>query len=119
MAMTPHLTTEQAAKTVEQNANSNRVTKESIEARIASVNYRYLDHLTICIIVMTNGFMVVGKAAPADPSNYNPDVGKRYAYDDAFKQLWHFEGYLMCERLHQVSAAVQASGDIASAPNPW
>lgn len=76
-----------------------RVTKESIEAKIKSVAYLRHGHLTICLITMKNGFMVLGKSAPADIRNYDKEVGERYAYDDAFKPLWQLEGYLLRETL--------------------
>lgn len=58
-----------------------------------------LDLLTICILVMRNGFTVVGKSAPASPENFDPEKGKRFAYEDAIKQLWPLEGYALRERL--------------------
>ena len=78
-----------------------KVTEESIKAKIDRVSYLRSDHLTICIIHMQNGFFVVGKAAPASPGNYDADVGQRYAYDDAFKQLWPMEGYVLRTRLYE------------------
>jgi hypothetical protein len=76
-----------------------RVTAQSIEDRIIDVSYLRHNHLVICVVEMANGFMVVGKAAPADPRNFDEQVGQRYAYDDAVRQLWPLEGYLLCERL--------------------
>ncbi len=58
-----------------------------------------LDLLTICILVMRNGFTVIGKSAPASPENFDPEKGKRFAYEDAIKQLWPLEGYALRERL--------------------
>lgn len=79
-----------------------KVTKELIEGKIFAVQYTYPvgTTLTVCVITMDNGFHVLGKAAPADPRNFDPEIGKRYAYEDAFKQLWQFEGYLLKEMLH-------------------
>ena len=77
-----------------------RVTRESIEAKIASVNYHvFNDVLTLCLITMRNGFVLHGLSAPASPAKYDKAVGERYAYDDAFRQLWPLEGYLLRERL--------------------
>jgi hypothetical protein len=75
-----------------------KVTEGSIRAKINRAEYHVVDTLTVCILQMENGFYVVGKAAPADFRNYDPDVGKRFAYEDAFKQLWHLEGYLLKEK---------------------
>ncbi len=58
-----------------------------------------LSRLTICILVMKNGFTVVGKSAPASPENFDAEKGKRFAYEDAIKQLWPLEGYALRERL--------------------
>ncbi len=58
-----------------------------------------LDLLTICILTMNNGFTVIGKSAPASPENFDAEKGKRFAYEDAIKQLWPLEGYALRERL--------------------
>ena len=76
-----------------------RVTQEDIEAKIQNVEYVKHSQMTIAIITMFNGFMVTGVSAPASASNFDADVGKRYAYDNAFKQLWQLEGYLLREKL--------------------
>ena len=55
--------------------------------------------LTVCILVMQNGFTVIGKSAPASPENFDPEKGQRFAYEDAIKQLWPLEGYALRERL--------------------
>lgn len=55
--------------------------------------------LTICIITMQNGFTLIGKSAPASPENFDPEKGKRFAYEDAIKQLWPLEGYALREKL--------------------
>ncbi|RVT96420.1 hypothetical protein EOD42_14460 [Rhodovarius crocodyli] len=84
-----------------------RVTKEHIEAQIMTVDYIYEGQLTICIISMKNGFRLVGKSAPADPANFNAEVGQRYAYEDAFRQAWPLEGYLLCTVLQTQKEAGQ------------
>jgi len=82
-----------------------KVTKGSIEEKIANTRYLFDGVLTICIIEMKNGFKATGKAAPASPENFDPEVGKRYAYEDAFRSLWPVEGYLLCELLHSAKLA--------------
>ena len=58
-----------------------------------------LDLLTICLLVMQNGFTIIGKSAPASPENFDPEKGKAFAYEDAIKQLWPLEGYALRDRL--------------------
>jgi hypothetical protein len=55
--------------------------------------------LTVCILVMSNGFTVIGKSAPASPENFDQEKGERFAYEDAIKQLWPLEGYALREKL--------------------
>ena len=77
-----------------------RVTLESMEAKIASENYTVVDGiLTICTIKMANGFYVIGESAPASPANFNADLGKKFARENAIRQLWKLEGYALRERL--------------------
>ena len=78
-----------------------RVHRTDIEKKIYDVNYVVNGTLTICIIEMWNGFQVVGTSACADPANFDRNIGERYAYDAAFKQLWPLEGYLLREKLYE------------------
>lgn len=77
-----------------------RVTLESMEAKIASENYSVVDGiLTICTIKMANGFYVIGESAPASPANFNAELGKKFARENAIRQLWKLEGYALREKL--------------------
>ena len=78
-----------------------KVTKESIEARIARVDYYPLpDNKTlICNITLVNGFTVRGESACVDPRNFSMEIGKKISYDNAFDKLWELEGYLLAEKL--------------------
>lgn len=93
-----------------------KVTQATIQDHIAEIEYIYpamLTTMTICIIRMVNGFIVLGKSAPVSEGNFDRDIGKRFAYDDAFKQLWQLEGYLLKQRIYedgQAQAAAIAQG---------
>lgn len=91
-----------------------RVTLQSIEDKIAAeysftadkaieaINAPVMDELkllTVCILVMKNGFTVVGKSAPASAANFNADLGRKFAREDAIRQLWPHEGYALREKL--------------------
>jgi hypothetical protein len=94
----PHLTLIEAQEIVA-TKTAPKVTQESIEAKIQNTEFILHSQLTIAVITMFNGFMVTGVSAPASSANYDREVGKRYAYDNAFKQLWQLEGYLLREKL--------------------
>ena len=55
--------------------------------------------LTVCIIVMKNGFTVIGKSAPASPENFDAEKGATFAREDAIRQIWPLEGYALREKL--------------------
>lgn len=63
-----------------------------------------LNVLSICILVMRNGFTVIGKAAPASPENFDRALGIKLAYEDAVRQVWPLMGYALRERLAAVTA---------------
>ena len=76
-----------------------KVTKDSIEAKIAKVDYLVLPDstVTLCNITLKNGYSVRGESACVDPRNFNVEIGKGLAYKQAFDKLWPLEGYLLAE----------------------
>lgn len=77
-----------------------RVTKDRIEARIASATFhRLTGTLTMCVLELENGFTVTGQSACAAPANFNQEIGERLAREDAFGKIWSLEGYLLRELL--------------------
>jgi hypothetical protein len=80
----------------------NRVTLESMLAKIADEEYihpKSIPHMTICVLTTDNGFALVGKSSPADPDNFNEELGKKFAREDAIRQMWPLEAYLLRERM--------------------
>lgn len=61
--------------------------------------------LTLCIVVMKNGFTVVGKSAPASPENFNAEFGAKLAYEDCVRQLWPLMGFALRDKLHNNGTA--------------
>lgn len=58
-----------------------------------------LNLLSICILVMKNGFTIIGKSAPASPENFNAELGKKFAYEDAMRQIWPLMGFALRDKL--------------------
>ena len=96
--MEPELSLDEA-KAIVETKTAPRVTEVGIKDKIATADYIMHGQLTICILTMTNGFMVQGVSAPASAANFDVEVGKRYAFDNAFKQLWPLEEYLLRQKL--------------------
>lgn len=60
--------------------------------------------LTICVLVLKNGFTVTGESACASPENFDPDIGHRIAKGHAKDKIWALEGYRLKQQLHDTVA---------------
>ena len=89
-----------------------RVTREDIEAYISSEHYftakegqhgavqcfsgpvpEALGLLTFCVLVMQNGFTVTGESACADPDNFDAEIGRKIARENAVQKVWPLMGW--------------------------
>ena len=110
-----------------------RVTPADIEANIASESYftaadgyrsnpcydqnghpheplpapSPLELLTFCVLVLRNGFTVTGESACASPENFDAELGRKIARQNAIGKIWPLMGYALRERL----AAAPKAGD--------
>ena len=77
------------------------VTIEQIEAKIKAEKYTRLKDttVTICGLVLQNGYVALGSSACVDPANFNATLGREIARRDAIEQVWKLEGYLLAEKL--------------------
>jgi hypothetical protein len=76
----------------------NTITIEGINSIINSESYFDTGKTTVCILILQNGFEVVGTSAPVDKKNFNKELGEKYAKEVAIKKVWELEGYrLQCE----------------------
>lgn len=104
---------------------SPRVTPANIEANIASEHYftaqdgavgnsgngKYagdwevprsieaLGLLTFCVLVLRNGFTVTGDSACASPENFDAEIGRNIARQNAVQKIWPLMGYELKQRL--------------------
>jgi hypothetical protein len=67
--------------------------------------------LTLHAIVMRNGFVVIGKSAPASPENFNAELGAKFAKEDAMRQLWPLMGFSLRDRLQDAKFQREPLGD--------
>lgn len=94
--------TDAASRAVQKTPN--RVSLDSIKAKIAEVQYinpEICPHMTLALVKMANGFILVGESAPADPANFNAALGEQFALENAIRKAWPLEGYLLRELLEQ------------------
>ncbi len=90
---------------------TNKVTLESIVQKIVGEMYLVLPdgRTTVCMLTMQNGYTVKGMSACVDASNFDMNVGRKIAFEDAIHQIWPLEGYLLAERLFWERAVPVAS----------
>lgn len=86
--------------------NAPRLTPALIDAAITGEMFHVFPGttLTVCALQLRNGFIVAGESAAVSPENFNEEIGRKIARDNARQKIWALEGYLLRERLHQPSA---------------
>jgi hypothetical protein len=58
-----------------------------------------LSLLTFCVLVLRNGFTVTGESACASPENFDAELGRKIARQNAVNKIWPLEGYLLKQQL--------------------
>lgn len=54
--------------------------------------------LTFCVLVLRNGFTVTGESACASPENFDAEMGRKIARQNAVAKVWPLMGYhLKCQ----------------------
>ncbi|TPW33645.1 hypothetical protein FJU08_01285 [Martelella alba] len=60
--------------------------------------------LTICVLVLRNGFTVTGESACASPENFDAEIGRKIARQKAVEKIWMLEGYRLRQKLSEAEA---------------
>ena len=55
--------------------------------------------LTFCVLVLRNGFTVTGESACASPENFDAEVGRKIARQNAVQKIWPLMGYELRSKL--------------------
>ncbi len=97
-----------------------RVTPADIEANIASEHYftaeqgafaafdpprgadivpPALSLLIFCVLVLRNGFTVTGESACVSPENFDAEIGRKIARQNAINKAWPLMGYHLKQKL--------------------
>jgi hypothetical protein len=88
--------------------NAPRLTPSLIDETIVSEQYHIFPNttLTVCALTLRNGYIVTGESAAASPENFNQEIGRKIARDNARNKIWALEGYLLREKLARVAVGV-------------
>lgn len=65
--------------------------------------------MTVCALVLRNGFTVIGWEACASPDTFDVATGRQYAREDALRKVWELEGYLLKQFLHAFQGSEAAN----------
>jgi hypothetical protein len=83
-----------------------RLTPGAIDQTVVGCQYHVFPGTTVTVacLQLRNGFTVIGESACADPANFNEDMGRKIAYDNARNKIWQLEGYLLRQFLSEKEA---------------
>lgn len=86
-------------------SKATRVTLEHIESVIVAEQYYVFPNstLTVCALTLRNGFIVTGESASASADNFDKEIGRRIARDNAKNKIWMLEGYLLRDQLSKTT----------------
>ena len=62
-------------------------------------NWGALSLLTFCVLVLRNGFTVTGESACASPENFDAELGRKIARQNAVQKIWPLLGYELRTKL--------------------
>lgn len=81
--------------------NAPRLTPQHIDDQIVGEAFYVFPGttLTVCALTLRNGFQVTGESAAASPANFDAEIGKKIARDNARGKIWALEGYLLKSKL--------------------
>jgi len=58
-----------------------------------------LNLLTFCVLVLRNGFTVTGESACVSPQNFDAEIGRRVARENAVNKMWPLLGYALKDKM--------------------
>ena len=78
-----------------------------------------LQLLTFCVLVLRNGFTVTGESACASPENFDAEIGRKIARQNAINKVWPLMGYELRSQLSRpVLTEADALADLNGQPRP-
>ena len=76
--------------------------KDGIAGRFDGLPDPYHDSLgllTFCVLVLRNGFTFTGESACASPENFDAELGRKIARQNAVAKVWPLMGYELRSKL--------------------
>lgn len=78
-----------------------RLTPELIDAVIVGEDYHMFPGTTttVCRLALRNGYSVIGSSAAVSLENFDEEIGRKVARENARREIWALEGYRLKEWL--------------------
>jgi hypothetical protein len=70
------------------------------------LNAKALPLLTFCILVLDNGFTVTGESACASPENFDAELGRKIARQNATNKIWPLLGFRLRDYLRAAAGCL-------------
>lgn len=82
--------------------NAPRLTPSHVDSSIRDIYYHRIPNttVTICCLTLMNGFNTIGESASVSSENFDAEIGKQVAYENARDKIWQLEGYLLKNKLY-------------------
>ena len=80
-------------------ASDGVIGEEFINKRPSAVFESHLSLLTFCVLVLRNGFTVTGESACVSPENFDAELVRKIARQNAVQKVWPLMGYALKEQL--------------------
>lgn len=58
--------------------------------------------LTFCVLVLRNGFTVTGESACASPENFDAEIGRKIARQNAVAKIWPLLGFRLADKVRRI-----------------
>ena len=85
----------------EKELNAPRLTPQLIDEIIVDEAYYVFPGTTttICRLSLKNGFSTIGESAAVSLENFDEEIGRKVARENARDKIWVLEGYLLKQKL--------------------
>ncbi|WP_164085994.1 Gp49 family protein [Stenotrophomonas maltophilia] len=75
--------------------------------------------LTFCVLQLRNGFTVTGESACASPENFDAEIGRKIARQNAVQKIWPLLGFRLRDDLARSALTdADSQADLAGTPRP-
>lgn len=88
---------------IEKGLTAPRITKKRISGLIKSEDFHTFPEssLTVCCLILENGFTVTGESSFTSPENFNKALGEKISLGRAVDKIYELEAYLLKQRLFE------------------